>query len=287
MIHGLSNMGNNNQQEKSWVDKIKDFWSAIPFFANSIICITLFLYLLSFFVNLQFLVSQPSATVYKLRIWTLVTSSLVTLSIINVIFAFMSWVPSAIKEELELGSVAYLLNFLQFTILIQVIYTGAMFLMKLIGFGQVIEFPSTGIWPFIMAEITIKCMKNPNDQMTFFMFPCPIKAMYYPWFLICFFTMFNGFQVIPFDLITAVLFGYLYIWKLNSYFNYSIQKIQSLESKFPFSYLKKFHNFILLTNSSGSTGFTASSIVASPNQSAATPQPKPTYEVIKLIKLKD
>lgn len=282
MIHGLSNLNNNNQQDKSWFDKIKDYWAAIPLFTNSIICLTIFLYLLSFIVNLGFLVNIPEATVKKFRIWSLFTSSLVTLSILNMIFAFLSWVPSAIKDEREQGSITYFLNFVAFTTLIQVIYTLAMFILK-IFFEQATYLPSTGLWPFIMAEITINCMKDPESQMMFFMFPCPIKAKYYPWFLICFFTMFNGFQVIPFDLITAVLFGYMYIWKLSSYFEFSIQKIQTLESKFPFSYLKRFSNFILLTNATGSTGFTASTLVAGPNRppiQSAQQQPKPTYEVL-------
>ena len=257
MIRGLSNIGNNSggqSSDKSFAEKVKDYWTSIPLFVKIIITTTFFTYMLSWVVNLNFLLNIPAYTIYKFRLWTILTSVLVTPSIINIIFAFMSWIPSGIRNEVEEGTVQYCLNFFIHSIIIQTMFILIMIVIGFI-FPSLLNNPSAGLWPYIIGKLTIMCLKNPENQMMFFFFPWPIKAKYYPWVLIGFFTILNF--SIQFDLVAAILYGYAYHYKIGSKLELSVSFIQAREDGFPFKYFKNFSGFIPLTSAEGSVGFTA------------------------------
>lgn len=268
MIRGFGSLNNNSSgEDKPFVEKIKDFWNSIPLMVKSIIVITLVIYTLSWFVSLGILVNFPALTIFNFRIWTLATSCLATLNILNILFAFISWVPSGINDEKEQGSVAYFFYFFMHTIIIQIFFTLTVFLISLI-YAPILQYPSAGLWPFIIGELSIRCIKEPDAQMMFFFFPWPIRALYYPWILIGFFTLLNFH--IQFDLVVAIVYGYLYHYKLGKYMELSISFIQKMEDCFPFKYIKNFSGFISLVNAHGAAGFTAA---AQKNSSSNLPNP--------------
>lgn len=267
MIRNLSDLNSSNENA-SCMDKVKSFWKSIPLMVKSVVVISVVLYILSWIIPkyIAYLVNFPTLTVHNFRIWSIVTTVFVTQGLINLFFAFISWVPSGINDEKENGSVAFILTFFMHSVFIQILYT-------LIGVFLGISTPSVGLWPYIIAEITIRCMKDPEAQMMFFFFPWPIKAKFYPWVLIGFFFLINM-GSIQIDFIIAILYGYLYHYKLKSKLEFSIDFIRRWENRFPFKSLQGFDGFILLTNANSALGFTASNAVI-PNS-----QPKPdTYEV--------
>lgn len=258
MIRGLSSLGyNNNEQNKSFLNKAKDYYKSIPFFVRIIISNTIVNYIISFFFSLEYGINIPHNTIFKFRIWTLMTTVMITPSLINIIFAFISWIPSGIRDEKEEGTVYFCIQFFIHSIIIQCLFVLMALVLQFL-FPDVMNIPSAGLWPYIIAKLTIYCLKNPENIMMFFVFPWPIKAKYYPWILICFFALIN--MNIQIDLVCAILYGYAYNHKLKNYLEISINFIQKLEDSLIFKYFKNSTGFILLSNSQGSTGFTASTI---------------------------
>jgi len=75
--------------------------------------------------------------------------------------------------------------------------------------------------------------------------PYPIRAKYYPWALIGFFTVINGFQL-QFDAFIGIVYGYLYFYYLSSYLVIPDRFLLKADECFPFKYLKRFKGYIIM-----------------------------------------
>lgn len=256
-------MSDNQFSMNSISDKVKAVWNSFPFIVKGIISITMIIYIISWFSFispvLKVLVNIPYTTIFNFYIWTIITTFLVTPSLLNILFAFMSWVPSSMMLEREIGSTRFVMNILTRSIIIQILYILVSLLFAIIFGKGALLLPSTGLWPLIMGDITISCISNPDREYMFFFVPFPIKGKYYPWVLITFFTILN-FQF-QFDLICGVLFGYLYVYKLKEYIEYSSETVQKVENSTIFSCLINFESYIKIqsiSSGSGNYGFGSS-----------------------------
>jgi hypothetical protein len=113
--------------------------------------------------------------------------------------------------------------------------------------GQV---ENNGLWPLIMAELTLLCMTNPEIPMRVFFFPCEVKAKYYPIVLFFLFMLFNGMQI-DFPVLSGILYGFLYHYFLKNKLQISDQYIQKLEKSFLFKWMVKMKGFVSLNNNIG------------------------------------
>jgi hypothetical protein len=91
-----------------------------------------------------------------------------------------------------------------------------------------------------MAEITLVCCQDPERPMMMMFLPCAIKAKYYPWALIGFFSLLNGFQSFQYDAVIGIIYGYAYFHYLNRYMAISDNFGARVDAWFPFRYLKTF-----------------------------------------------
>ena len=250
-IHTInnSNSNGNSSGQQSCKDKMKAFWDTIPIFVRIVITLTITFYILSWFLSaINILVNKPFYTIYSLRIWTLFTSVFMTLNLLNILFAFMSWVPDAIKLESTTGTVRYMLNFLTNSFMIQFIYVLLVYLLSFIFGKAFLNDPrqaSAGLWPLIMAEITILCTANPDNEVRMFLVPVPVQSKYYPWALYAFFTLLNFH--IQFDLLAAILYGYLFFYKLRNIIQFSDEFIIKCENFCLFRYLSKFKGKLIIS----------------------------------------
>src|SRR5689334_23103228 len=123
-VRGLNNTGNNNPggQQPGCKEYIQKFWDTVPLFVRIVIIVSLVMYILSFTSFVIPLLNIPQNTIFSFFIWSVVTSVLVNISIFNILFAFMSWVPSAIQQETSSGTIKYLFNFFLHSTLIQILY---------------------------------------------------------------------------------------------------------------------------------------------------------------------
>jgi hypothetical protein len=194
-------------------------------------------------------VNVPGTTFKTFMLWRLFTTVLVMPSILNILFGFLAWVPNAIQLEREQGTVKYLLSFFINTFVIQLLFCLFIFLLSFIS-AQLLQTPSYGLWPLIMFEITVTCAANPERQMMFFFLPCPMKAKYYPWVLFFFFTLLSGFMI-QFDLVSGILYGYLYHFKLQKFLSLSDGFIKKVEGSFLFKCCFSFSGFVPFSGASG------------------------------------
>jgi membrane associated rhomboid family serine protease len=257
-INTMGNFNNNGPggQNMSISDKMKAFWAMVPICVRMITTITIVVYLLSWFLPyVEYLVNYPFYVVFYIQIWRLVTSVFATLSIINILFAFISWVPDAIRLENTSGTVRYFLNFLTNSTLINILYVIMMLLFSIFFGTAALKVPSSGLWPIIMAEITMLCLANPDNPVQLFFIPCQFSAIYYPWALFGLFTIFNG--NISFDLLAGIGYGYLFFYFLRSKIQFSNEFIIKCENFALFKFMSKFTGFITLQQTFNNSGFSA------------------------------
>jgi membrane associated rhomboid family serine protease len=190
----------------------------------------------------------PGKTIFSFQIWRLFTAVFYTPSLLSIIFGFMSWAPDAVRLEYTSGTVRYFLNFMVNATLINIIYCLLMLLLSVIV-KAALYMPSSGLWPLILAEITMLCLANPDNQMTFFFIPIKFPAKYYPWILLGFFTLINmSFQ---FDNLVGVCYGHLFFYFLRQKLQFSDTFINKVENYRLVSKISTIGKFIPLKSTSG------------------------------------
>lgn len=239
-------------------EKAKQIWNDIPLFVKFIIVSSLVLYLLNLIFNPFgfYLANIPYYTIYKIQIWRIITSTFLNTSILNILFGLLSWVRDGSSLELSMGTIRYMFVFLINGIFIQIIHTIIIFLIFLVlkndkilslnAAGYSVE--NNGLWPIIMAEMTLLCMANPESPMRLFFFPCEIKAKFYPFILFAFFMLMSGFQI-EFDLFAGIIYGIIYHYLLRNRIGISDSFAKKCEDSFVFKWMKNFKGFVSVSSS--------------------------------------
>ena len=237
----------------------KDFFSRIiesmPLFIKIVIFSTIILYLLNIISPYVafYLADIPYLTIYYFHIWTLITNSFITTGIISIIFSLIFWYRDAVKLERQIGTVKYMLIFLMNSFCIQIIYCTIMFLIALIINNKIVlklkvtpnGVVNSGLWPILMCDLTLLCLSNPEEPMKVFIFPCIIKAKYYPFILFLLFTIISGFNI-DFEVMCAIGFGFLYHFYLKNRIQISNNFALKVENSFLFRWMKNKRGFINL-----------------------------------------
>ena len=216
---------------KEWVT---NFCIRVPIFVRTIILLTTIIYIVNLWADIEsYFSNTPKYTVDSLKIWTLLTSCLVNTHIINLIFAFISWIPDGIRLESSNGTIKYILNFFINNIVIQIIFIVICYILSL-GYESLVLENSLGLWPVIMAEVTMLCIANPENYVNLCFIPFEFRAKFYPFAMYLFLIVANGFKFIIIDVLIGILFGYLYFYKLKNFLNVSDSLVLRLEKIFQF-----------------------------------------------------
>ena len=96
-----------------------------------------------------------------------------------------------------------------------------------------------------MCDLTLLCLSNPEAPMRFFIFPCVIKAKYYPLVLFLIFTIINGFNF-DFEILCGIAYGFLYHYYLKNKLNISNNFALKIENSCLFRWMKNRNGFIHL-----------------------------------------
>ena len=255
-INTINNFGSggNNPAQMSITDRMKAWWADVPLFVRFVMISTVGLYILSWIFAVDKILSNvPIYVVKNFHLWRLVTSVLMTASIFNIFFAFISWVPDGMKLERTSGTVRYCLNFFVNSFLIQVVYTLSMLIISALAGSGALEVPSSGLWPLIMAEITMLCLANPDNQVMMMFIPYQFRAIYYPWALFGFFTLMN--MTIQFDILAGIGYAYLFFYYGRNYIQFSDAFVQKCENNFVFKFMSRFSGFVPLQSSAVNSSF--------------------------------
>ena len=257
-INTLNNndLGNgypNGMPQIDCKEKMKEIWNSFPLFVKFIILSSFVLYFLNLFLPITgfYLANVPFYTIFRIQLWRLITTTFLTTNFLNILFGLFSWVRDGSSLETSMGTIKYMFTFIMNGIMIQIIYTLLMFILFLILKNNAVlvmnaqgyNVENSGLWPIIMAEMTLLCMANPDSPMRLFFFPCVIKAKFYPFLLFGFFMLMSGFQI-QFDVFAGILYGVFYHFVLRNKVQISDSFAKKCEDSFMFRWMKKFNGFV-------------------------------------------
>ena len=261
----------NNIPNKSYCARLCE---VIPLFIKLIVLITITLYLINRFAfNLSLYISNiPFYTIYKYQIWRLFSTSLMNTGIINIALSLVLWIKLGAILEDSTGTILYLFIFMINSTLIQIIYTILIFIISLIIKNKNILLlkldnnyivTNSGIWPYIISELTLLSLSNPNQIIKLFFFP-DIKAKFYPIIVFIIFALLNN-LIIDLEVFCGILYSFLYHFFIKSKLNFSKKCIKNLEDSKCIKCFSKCGGFISIRDKKFSDYRTERNVVVNSN----------------------
>ena len=233
--------------------KIGKIFSNIPLFIKCYFIITTVFYILNLkltFIS-YYLINVPAFTILRFQIWRLITSVFITTNILQIILAFFVWVKYASLLETSLGTIKYTLIFLVNTFCIQVlnliIYPFFSLVYKKSFNSEIKSKKNSGLWGIVMCEMTLLCVSNPESPMKLLLIPYTVKAKIYPIILVLMFILVNYLEI-DVEVISGVIYGFIYFYYLKTKFQISDTFVQKLETNNGFKWLSNFKGFISVTH---------------------------------------
>ena len=261
----------NNIPNKSYCARLCE---VIPLFIKLIVLITITLYIINRFAfNLSLYISNiPFYTIYKYQIWRLFSTSLMNTGIINIALSLVLWIKLGAILEDSTGTILYLFIFIINSTLIQIIYTILIFVISLIIKNKNILLlkldnnnivTNSGIWPYIISELTLLSLSNPNEIIKLFFFP-DIKAKFYPIIVFIIFALLNN-LIIDLEVFCGILYSFLYHFCIKSKLNFSKKCIKNLEDSKCIKCFSKCGGFISIRDKKFSDYRTERNVVVNSN----------------------
>jgi len=261
----------NNIPNKSYCARLCE---VIPLFIKLIVLITITLYIINRFAfNLSLYISNiPFYTIYKYQIWRLFSTSLMNTGIINIALSLVLWIKLGAILEDSTGTILYLFIFIINSTLIQIIYTILIFVISLIIKNKNILLlkldnnyivTNSGIWPYIISELTLLSLSNPNQIIKLFFFP-DIKAKFYPIIVFIIFALLNN-LIIDLEVFCGILYSFLYHFFIKSKLNFSKKCIKNLEDSKCIKCFNKCGGFISIRDKKFSDYRTERNVVVNSN----------------------
>ena len=246
----INYINNNNYSNKSNCRKLCEI---IPLFIKTILLITTILYLLNNFVfNISFYISNiPYYTINKIQIWRLFTTSLMNTGIINILLSLALWAKFGSILEDKIGTILYLFIFIINSTAIQILYSILISIFSLIiknknilklKYDNKYNVYNSGIWPYIMCELTLLSLSNPNQIIKLFFFP-EIKAKFYPIIVFIIFSLLNN-LIVDFEVFCGILYSIIYHFLIKNKLKISNQFIKRIEKTNFINCFMKFGGFI-------------------------------------------
>lgn len=95
-------------------------------------------------------------------VWRLLTGPFVHESFINLLFSVISYIPSAMQEENNMGTVAFAIRFFKLSLFINLIFSLVSILLAFALSGSLLSTPAMGLWPILMCDLVIQCYQYPE-----------------------------------------------------------------------------------------------------------------------------
>ena len=228
------NRNDNNKKENFFsiiFESLKAWFNSITFTVRIIVVLSVMFWMLDLITigYITFCFSNvPYYTIGYLQIWRLVTGNLITTGFFSLLIAIIFWVSDGKIMEKQQGSVKYFIFFLIHSTIIQIIYALLFFLFEGVS-KRPNQIYSSGLWYYIICEITINCLVSPETKIYLLCIPYAIKAKFFPILILLIFFIFGGFDL---GMFVGVVYGFLYGIILKKYLIISDDKFIQLESGF-------------------------------------------------------
>ena len=251
-INNIKYINNINNPNKSNCAKLCE---VIPLFIKSLIITITSLYIINTFAfNISFYISNiPFYTIYKYQIWRIFSTSLMNTGIINLVLLIILWLKFGAILENTIGTILYLFIFIINSSLIQIIYTIIIYIISLIIKNKNIlklkidnnDFVSnSGIWPYIISELTLLSLSNPNEIIKLFFFP-ELKAKFYPIIVFIIFCLLNN-LIVALEAFCGILYAFIYHFLIKNKLKISKKFIKKIENTGCMRCLMKCGGFITI-----------------------------------------
>ena len=233
--------------------KVKKLLDEVPFFIRFVIITKLILFTISLFTQffIFYFSNIPLYSIKHYQLWRLITTSFLTTNIINMLIGFIIWLHDSISLEKSIGTIRYIFIFITNSIFINIIYCLIIFFIGYIKKDKLLleiyKINNSGIWPIIICELTVLCLNNPDSQIMFFFTPCPMKAKYYPFFIIIIYNLMNDFKM-NYDVISGFFYGVIYYYCFQNKINISDKTVKKIENSFCCKYLVGHFGFVSIDN---------------------------------------
>lgn len=175
------------------------------------------------------------------QIWKLITGPFAHPQLLMLLFSLLSYIPSAIYEEKDMGTVPFTLRFFKLSLIINVLFVLISFMVAFIA-PSFIATPCMGLWPILFCDLVIQCYKDPEQPRGLCCLPIQIKSKWYPLVLYAIFTLL--FMNLDLSFTTGLIVGYLYTFGYFKCLESTQQSISAWEKRFPFVKYKDDPNFI-------------------------------------------
>lgn len=155
------------------------------------------------------LINVPIFTIQYMQIWRLVTAPFIELSLLQLLFCMLSFLPTACNTERSLGTARYVAFFMMNFLILESLFAFLLYGLSFIPNLTLLRGTMTaGLWPLIMVQMVIRCNMNPDAPGSLFLCPCQIKSKYIPWAFLGLFSLLGG---VMWDLLLGIIVGYLRI----------------------------------------------------------------------------
>ena len=226
----------NKRQNKSSCSKLCE---VVPLFIKTLILITTALYIINIFAfNISLYISNiPFYTINKYQIWRIFSTSLMNTGIINIILSLILWVKFGAILENTIGTILYLFIFIINSSFIQIIYSALIAIISLIiGNKNILKLKidnnnlviNSGIWPYIICELTLLSLSNPNEIIKLFFFP-ELRARFYPLIVFVIFSLVNN-LIIDLEVFCGILYAFIYHFLIKNKLKISKTFIKKIEN---------------------------------------------------------
>ena len=113
------------------------------------------IYLLSFLVIqvLTFTMLRP-IDILHFQVWKLITGPFAHPQLLMLLFSLLSYIPSAVFEEKDMGTVPFTLRFFKLSLIINVLFVLISFMVAFI-IPSFIATPCMGLWPILFCDLVI------------------------------------------------------------------------------------------------------------------------------------
>jgi hypothetical protein len=211
----------------------------IPLFVKTVVLISIILCALNyFFPSISFYLSNaPFYTINQYQIWRLFSTTLITTNIINIILAILFWIKHSSNLEDVMGTIKYLFIFIMNSTIIQILFTCILFIISLITKKNELlkakinskgKIDNSGIWPYIICELTLLSLSNPNYYVKFLFFP-EFKAKFYPILVLILFCILNT-LIIDLEVLCGIIYALLYHFLIKKKLKISNNFVRKLEN---------------------------------------------------------
>jgi membrane associated rhomboid family serine protease len=153
---GQGGSGPGNKPKGCW-ESLMDGWNRIPFFNQFLVLFCTLLFIAKSIVPaVGASLALCPAFIAQLQVWRLFTGQFLHMDALNLLFSLISYVPSAMQDEQNMGTTAFALRFFVMSTFINTMFSILGLAVGYSGiYDRIMMEPVIGLWAILFCDIVI------------------------------------------------------------------------------------------------------------------------------------